>query len=158
MIYTGLARPYRQRTFNNKEMVNELIIVMVTTNLILFSDFAADKDFQYDIGGWGFCFLLGLAIVFNLFFVLRALFKTVSLVIIKTYNRLQGRIWKAREVQEEQATPEIELNILDIENMPSRVLEKSELQIVPPTPGFGGDMRQSRLLDILTAVQIEEFK
>ena len=88
IIHAGTSRPYASRAENRKELANELFIISMSTTLILFSDFARDSSFQYNVAGWMYILLLGLCLLFNLSFLFVYVIKLLKLIIIKYGRRI----------------------------------------------------------------------
>jgi len=70
MMYTGLSKPYTPNYLNKKELINEFIILEVTTLYVLFSDFCFNFNTSYNIGGWSYIGLFSFLIIFNLGYLL----------------------------------------------------------------------------------------
>lgn len=87
MMFVAHIRPFITRRYNFRELVNELFVMGVTTNLILFTDFVQDASTKYDYGGWSYVALVGLCILFNLSFLVMAMLRQIRLLIIKYSNR-----------------------------------------------------------------------
>lgn len=73
-------------------MINEFLILTMTINLLLFTDFASDSAFQYDVAGWSYVCVLALCIAFNLSLLFRGSIRYLRLVIKKYYRRLDRHI------------------------------------------------------------------
>lgn len=82
-----------------------MFILLLTTNLILFSSFVLDEDFKYNIGGFSYCILLSMVIIFNFYFIFKNMFLQIKLIILKTYFWLKNKYHLAVK-EYEQAHPE----------------------------------------------------
>lgn len=67
IVYVGSVRPFELRKDTKKELINEAFIQTLTIILVLFTDFVNNDDFKYDIGGWGYCLILSMCIVYNFY-------------------------------------------------------------------------------------------
>lgn len=91
MILIVSSKPYSLRQTNKREMFNEFLILQMTNMLSLFTDYANDREFQYNVGGWIYVGFLGLIIAFNLSFVLFQQFTICRLVFKKYYLRFKHK-------------------------------------------------------------------
>lgn len=94
MMYVAHISPFITRSFNFREVVNELFVMSVSTNLILFTDYVNDPSFKYDIGGWTYVSMIGLCIVFNLSYLLLDMLRQLKLLFIKYFRLLIHKYWK----------------------------------------------------------------
>lgn len=112
MMYVGHELPFKSKFINMHELVNEIFIMTVTTNLILFSDFVLDPNTKYDYGGWSYVILICLCIAFNLLILLFKMAKSVRLVVIKYFRRYKPSWWdkvfkpKQCQIPEQKITKE----------------------------------------------------
>jgi len=92
IIYIGQAEPYNTPSNNVKELINEFMILIITTSLLLFTDYVPDVETQYTIGGWSYCGIMTICIFYNLSFIVRAVSKSVKLCFIKYYKLLKWKL------------------------------------------------------------------
>ena len=92
MMLVGSFQPFRQKLINQREMFNEFMILTMTLNLMLFTDFANSPSFQYDIAGWWYVSTIILVLVFNLSLLFKDLVHYTRLVIKRFYIRLRHHI------------------------------------------------------------------
>lgn len=97
--FIGHVRPFKS-TYHFKELVNEFIIVALTTYLFLFTDYVPDVSIRYEIGGWQWCIVLMFCMAFNLFFLMRQNFRIFWLYIVRWTNA-----FKATEMGKKLCTP-----------------------------------------------------
>ena len=91
MMFVAHFRPFITRSYNFREIVNEVFVMAVTTNLVLFTDFVIDASTKYDYGGWAYVGIIGLCIVFNLFYLVGAIIRQMRLIIRKYYRILKDK-------------------------------------------------------------------
>ena len=70
------------------DIFNEAMVMFCTYNIFMFTDALPDGDAQYTIG-WIFVLMLLIMLGGNSNFVLRDMYKKLSLLIIKKYKLLQ---------------------------------------------------------------------
>lgn len=83
--------PYKLRQINRKEIVNEYMILTISVNLMLFTEFTNDDDFQYDIAGWAYVGTLGIILLFNLSFIFASLFTRFRLNMVKNFRIIDNQ-------------------------------------------------------------------
>ena len=64
MLYTGYFRPYNIRFNNRLELINELLTLLCTYGLFMFSDFVPDAETRYK-NGWPLIILITLTVAIN---------------------------------------------------------------------------------------------
>lgn len=73
-MFVGFNKPFKIKSDYFREYVNEWFIMTLTFNLILFSDFILDQEFKYDVAGWGYVYMIGICVAFNLTYLIKAMF------------------------------------------------------------------------------------
>ena len=101
MTYTVYQRPYKLRSKNRQEFINEVILDLVLVQMPIFSDWGpSNPEVQYQLG---FVFIspIVLCIVFNMGVIMYDLLRTVYLVWTKYFKRVKKRLnaWNALEQQ-----------------------------------------------------------
>ena len=71
---------------NTDEFINEAFILMITVNLVAFTDYVSDVEMQYAVGGFTYVAIILLVILYNFYFVLKAFFNTIKLACVKNYR------------------------------------------------------------------------
>ena len=67
------------------------MILVITVNLIIFTDFVPEVEVQYNVGGWMYCGVMAVCIIYNLSFVVMALFWSMKLNFVKYYKLLKSK-------------------------------------------------------------------
>ena len=78
IIYQEYFRPKIEN--NNIEIINEVLVLIATDHLMLFTDFVPDVSDQYTIG-WSLIAVIVIQIFFNLSLLVRSLFRTLRLML-----------------------------------------------------------------------------
>jgi hypothetical protein len=66
--------------------VNECFVLLLTTNLFLFTDFVQDQNSKYVVAGWGYCFFLSVCIIFNFSYIFKDVYLIFKLRLVKYSN------------------------------------------------------------------------
>jgi hypothetical protein len=69
MYYAGVY-PYNEREMNRKEVFNEVMLMILTYHMLLFTDFITDPQLQFDLGK-SFIFFLYVMVGMNLTFLMK---------------------------------------------------------------------------------------
>jgi hypothetical protein len=96
LIYQGLCKPYSPNYLNKKELVNEFLIICISTIFLVFSDFCDNAEFAYHVGGWIYIFFFCMIIIFNLGFILVELFVNVRMSFKRYYKRFMLKVFNKR--------------------------------------------------------------
>ena len=124
-IYLGIFLPYNSTPTNRKELTNEIFILLITVNLVIFTDHCPDPMDQYQVGGWMFCSIMLACIIYNLFFIVREIYRSVRLVVKKHWKRLISKFGRAKvKVQLSERHTESKANLITKDEQPN-ILELS---------------------------------
>ena len=93
------------------ELVNEGLIIMLTVVLVIFTDFVDDVDLQYKVGGWAYVGLMGLCILFNMFFIIMDLVQKCLLITKKKYKQ---KFPTKKKVETKKKEVKVESNVINI--------------------------------------------
>lgn len=96
MILQNYNRPYKIRLLNRLSLFNNMMVILITYPLILFSDFANNKEFQYHYGGWSWIITLLVILLVNLLVVWMPLYAIIKIIVIKYYRILEAKFAKTR--------------------------------------------------------------
>ena len=77
MVYQGIYKPQQSKTHNRVEMFNEVMNLLSTYPLFLFTDFVLDKEAQYSCG-WAMIIITVVIISGNLAVILKTTFKHLA--------------------------------------------------------------------------------
>ena len=84
MSYVAFNQPFKVNLLNSLELINEIITLIMTYHLIVFSDFVRDREVQYKVG-YSVCAFTAFSITINLIFL-------VSTVTIAIHLKFKDRI------------------------------------------------------------------
>jgi hypothetical protein len=90
LVYVGNQRPFKSRMLNNLNLINEAIILNLTTLMMLFTDFCTVRSAQYNLG-WIFIIEVILFIFVSFMIMLKGPVRTLYLHIVKNYRIVK---WK----------------------------------------------------------------
>ena len=84
-IYFGKYKPKNTKLQNRIELMNELLIQLVSVHMFLFTDFILDEDLKFAIGFIMVSFI-GVLLIFNLAFILYFGYQALNLIYRKYKN------------------------------------------------------------------------
>jgi hypothetical protein len=84
-ILVGSVNYFPNRFDRRMAIQCECFIIMATFNLVIYTNFVQDLEFQYD-AGVSFIGIIIFQLVINFFFIAKDLFKAFKLNVIKKYN------------------------------------------------------------------------
>lgn len=106
-VYVGVVRPFKLRFTNNQNLLNEYVIVTLTTYSVIFTDFCRVPNAQYNIG-WMYLGVVLIYIICSFVVLLTPTFRSICLYSLKYYRivdywfkRCAGRKPAAAEDEEE---------------------------------------------------------
>lgn len=92
-MYVTNLRAYKQSLLNQVIIVNELLVILVTISMLVFTDYTDDEEAKYTFGYFVVA-LVFIIIVYNMFYFLGFGVKLIYLLILKYYKRVTSRCKK----------------------------------------------------------------
>ena len=85
--YIGRFRPLDRLFRNNIDVINEILVYVITMHMLLFTDFIDDEGLKFNIG-WSMLISIFLLMIINLCIVAFFAFRSLFLVFLKIKNRV----------------------------------------------------------------------
>lgn len=112
-------------------MINEFLVLQLSTNLLLFSDLVHDDDFKYNIAGWSYVTIMIIVLCLNVRLIIIGALPQIRINCKRIHRRLRPET--AREIierkedvsrlhaltsvlQKQSEEQELEFNILSVES------------------------------------------
>lgn len=92
LVYVGVIRPFKLRSSNNQSIINEFVVLILTTIMVIFTDFCGIPETQYTVGWIYICIVL-VYIMISIGCILVPSFRQICLYVTK-YYRLAKHITK----------------------------------------------------------------
>lgn len=92
MIINGLNKSFKERFQNRVNLANDYFILIMTSLLVWFTDYAYDAKYQYYVGGFSYITIMIVVILFNTWVILQPLIRMIKLYFMKCFNRLWPHI------------------------------------------------------------------
>lgn len=112
MVFVGVFRPFKLRSVNNQSLVNEFVVLTLTTIMVIFTEFCGVPETQYRVG-WIYIGTVLVFIVISIVLILSPTFKSLYLCSVKYFRLAKHKakaFFKKLEHKSEKKTAKVELD------------------------------------------------
>ena len=91
-IYTMYVKPHDNTSFNNQEIVNDMIVLLSGYVLFQYTEIVWDAETRYYVGWWHAC-IIALSFIANMLFMIPAM---IHITMLSVKKRMSKHILKKR--------------------------------------------------------------